>query len=86
MLDKDKLYIVTYLGLKGVDESDIPSYIADITCHITKNFDDSVKFIAIPTKNKDTKIEFFNGEMLKQLEPDDVQSLIEKLQKFIDNN
>ena len=83
MLDKDKLYIVTYLGLKGVDETDIPSYIAEITSHITKNFDDSVKFLAIPTKNDDTKIEFFNGEMLKHLEPDDVQSLIDKLNEFI---
>ena len=83
MLDKDKLYIVTYLGLEGVDNTDIPSYIAEITSHITKNFDDSVKFLAIPTKNKDTKIEFFNGEMLKQLEPDDVQSLIDKLNEFI---
>lgn len=82
MLDKDKLYIVTYLGLEGVDKTDIPSYIAEITSHITKNFDDSVKFLAIPTKNKDTKIDFFNGEMLKQLEPDDVQSLIDKLNEF----
>ena len=86
MLDKDKLYIVAYVGIKGINDSDVPAYIYDITRHITSDFDDSVKILVIPTKNRDTNIEFFNGEMLKNLEPDDVQSLIEKLQNFLDNN
>jgi hypothetical protein len=82
MLDKDKLYIVTYLGLKGISDADVPAHIEDVTKHLSEGFDDSVKFLVIPTKNKDTHIEFFNGEMLKNLEPDDVKSLIEKLQSW----
>lgn len=83
MLDKDKLYIVSYLGLKGIDDADVPAYLEDVTEHISKGFDDSVKFLFIPTKERDTHIEFFNGEMLKNLNPEDAQSLIDKLTKFI---
>ena len=83
MLDKDKLYIVTYLGLKGIYDTDVPAYIEEVTNHISKGFDDSVKFLFIPTKERDTHIEFFNSEMLKNLNPEDAQSLIDKLTKFI---
>ena len=83
MLDKDKLFIVTYLGLKGIYDADVPGYIEDVTNHISKGFDDSVKFLFIPTREKETHIEFFNGEMLKNLEPEDAQSLIDKLNEFI---
>ena len=83
MLDKDKLYIVSYIGLKGIYDADVPAYLEDVTKHISKGFDDSVKFLFIPTKERDTHIEFFNGEMLKNLNPEDAQSLIDKLTKFI---
>lgn len=83
MLDKDKLFIVTYLGIKGIDDTDIPAYIHGATIHISKNFDESVKVLVIPVKERNTHIEFFNGEMLKNLEPEDAQSLIDKLTEFI---
>ena len=83
MLDKDKLYIVSYIGIKSIDDADVPGYIEDVTEHISKGFDDSVKFLIIPTREKETHIEFFNGEMLKNLEPEDAQSLIDKLNEFI---
>lgn len=83
MLDKDKLYIVSYIGLKGIYDADVPGYIEDVSKHISEGFDDSVKLLFIPTREKETHIEFFNGEMLKNLEPEDTQSLIDKLNKFI---
>lgn len=83
MLDKDKLYIVSYLGLKGIDDADAPAYLEEVAKHISKGFDDSVKFLFIPTKERDTHIEFFNGEMLKTLEPEHAQELIDRLTKFI---
>lgn len=86
MLDKDKLYIVVYIGIKDIDDSDVPAYINEITTHITSDFDDSVKFLIIPTRHKDTHIEFVNsGELLKRIEPEEAKSLIEKLQKMIEN-
>lgn len=83
MLDKDKLFIVMYLGIKGIDVTNIPAYINDATIHISKNFDESVKVLVIPVEKRDTHIEFFNSEMLKNLEPEDAQSLIDKLNEFI---
>lgn len=83
MLDKDKLFIVMYLGIKGIDVTNIPAYINDATIHISKNFDESVKVLVIPVEERNTHIEFFNGEMLKNLEPEDAQSLIDKLNEFI---
>lgn len=44
MLDKDKLYIVSYIGLKGIYDADVPAYLDEVTTHISKGFDDSVKF------------------------------------------
>ena len=86
MLDKDKLFIIINVGIKYLDVKDVPDYISEIS-NLTKDFDNSVRVFIVPTKeSSEIKFEFFNAEMLKQLEPDDVQSLIEKLQKIIDNN
>jgi hypothetical protein len=83
MLDKDKLFIVTYLGIKGIDVTKIPAYIHDTTIYISKFFDESIKVLVIPVEERNTHIEFFNSEMLKNLEPEDAQSLIDKLNEFI---
>ena len=52
MLDKDKLYIIIYISIKNIDDSDVPAYISEMTHNIKYDFDDSVKFFVIPTKEK----------------------------------
>ena len=42
-----------------------------------------LSFLLFQQKRKKTYFEFFNGEMLKKLESEDIQSLIDKLNEFI---
>lgn len=81
ILDKDKLYIVIYYGVLGIDVSDVSSHIADISKHIT--FDDSVIKLIVPNPNSnETKIEFFNNEILSKLNSEKINQLVDNFNKM----
>lgn len=79
MLDKEKLYIIAYVNIANIDIKDVSSHINEITKYLTAGFDDSVKFFVIPIRSGESNIQFFNINMLKDLEPDNIETLIEKL-------
>ena len=82
MLDKEKLYIIAYINIANIDNTHVSNYMNEITKHLTKGFDDSVKFFVIPIRNGESNIQFFNINMLKDLEPDNIETLIEKLKSL----
>lgn len=77
IFDKDKLYIVVYLAIGTIDNSGIEKYISD--------FDNTVRFFILPTREPNNRIEFYNGEMLKKLESDTIETLINNLKINIKN-
>jgi hypothetical protein len=85
MLDKNKLYIICYISISGISDEDVPSHLASITDHITKGYDNSVKFIFIPTRTQDTHIEFFGLNMLKKLNSDEAKAFIEKFETLVNS-
>lgn len=76
MLDKDKLWIVAYIGVKGMNRAIAFQRLAEFRNHY--KFDESVNMIMVPVEEP-TRIEFYN---LEKAEP----MTIEKLKELINCN
>lgn len=71
MLDKDKLWIVAYISVKGLNKVTAYQRLAEFRNHY--RFDESVNMIVIPVKEP-TRIEFYN---LEKAEPTSIEKLKE---------
>lgn len=76
MLDKDKLWIVVYFSVKGLNRVTACQRFAEFRNHY--RFDESVNMIMVPVEEP-TRIEFYN---LEKAEP----MTIEKLEELINYN
>lgn len=77
MLDKDKLWIVAYISVKGMFKSRAYQQLAEFRNHY--KFDESVNMIIVPVEEP-TRIEFYN---LEKAEPTSIEKLKE-LVKYAD--
>ena len=71
MLDKDKLWIVAYISVKGMCKSRAYQQLAEFRNHY--QFDESVNMIIVPVEEP-TRIEFYN---LEKAEPMTIEKLKE---------
>lgn len=71
MKDKDKLWIVVYIGVSGMNKSRAYQQLAEFRNHY--QFDDSVNMIIVPVEEP-TRIEFYN---LEKAEPMTIEKLKE---------
>jgi hypothetical protein len=71
MSDKDKLWIVAYIGVKGMNRAIAFQRLAEFRNHY--KFDDSVNMIIVPVEEP-TRIEFYN---LEKAEPMTIEKLKE---------
>lgn len=78
MLDKDKFWIICYLNISNIDDSDVPKFIQE-TKYKCLTFDESVKVIIVPSRNTETYFEFYN---MCKIEPSTLDELNEKLKNF----
>ena len=76
MLDKDKLWIVAYISVKGMGKARAYQLLNEFRNHY--RFDESVNMIMVPVEEP-TRIEFYN---LEKAEP----MTIEKLKELINYN
>ena len=78
MLDKDKLWIVAYISVKGMCKSRAYQQLAEFRNHC--QFDESVNMIIVPV-DEPTRIEFYN---LEKAEPTSIEKLKE-LMKYAES-
>ena len=71
MLDKDKLWIVAYISVKGMCKSRAYQQLSEFRNHY--KFDESVNMIIVPVEEP-TRIEFYN---LEKTEPTTIEKLKE---------
>ena len=71
MLDKDKLWIVAYINIKGMHKIKAYQQIVEFRNHY--QFDESVNMIIVPVEEP-TRIEFYN---LEKAEPTSIDKLKE---------
>lgn len=69
--DKDKLWIVAYISIKGMCKARAFQHLAEFRNHY--KFDDSVNMIIVPVEEP-TRIEFYN---LEKAEPMTIEKLKE---------
>lgn len=62
ILDKDKLWVVFYIGIGGIDDADVPIYIREISDYF--KYDKSVNVVIIPIREFNSRIEFYNADKL----------------------
>lgn len=71
MLDKDKLWIVAYISVKGMGKARAYQLLNEFRNHY--RFDESVNMIIVPVEEP-TRIEFYN---LEKAEPTSIEKLKE---------
>ena len=84
MDDKDKIFLVFYVGLNHILQEDRPAYFNEIVQFFINAFDETIKPILIPDVTSDkTKVECINPKLITEAEYCDVQELIDKSDKII---
>ena len=63
ILDRDKLWLVFYLKVDGLDTSDIPTYIDSFHNSMRQKFDESVVVLTVPTRGEN-HVQFYSHEKL----------------------
>ena len=85
MLDKDKLFIVIYLDVRGIHDLDIAPYVEAITSSI--QYDESIAKLIIPTRDSETRVECINPVLLSPAQYEETEktfkSLTEKVEEAI---
>ena len=81
-MDKDKIFIVAYIDVRHINESDIVPYI-EATASAIK-FDDSVVRLLIPTRDSETRIECINPVLLTEEQYKDVEEKINTIKQEVE--
>ena len=84
MLDKDKLFLILYFGVKNVQSGFKTNQIMyGLYENIRKSVDDSIKVFVIPQRTTDeVKFEFLNVQNVSDKK---IQELTETCNKFIES-
>ena len=77
MLDKEKLWIVVYFDIRGLDNS----YANHVLCEMRNmlKYDESVNTIIIPSRSE-TKVNFYNMGDIEPLRLEEFKELVEKIE------
>jgi hypothetical protein len=82
MLDKEKLFIVIYLDVRGIHDSDITPYIEAVASAI--QYDESIAKLIIPTRDSETRVECINPVLLTEDQYKDVEDKINTLKQVVE--
>ena len=82
MLDKNKLFIVIYVDVRGIHDSDVVSYIKEIASSI--QYDESIAKLIIPTRESETRVECINPVLLTEDQYKDVEDKINTLKQAVE--
>lgn len=83
MLDKDKLWLILNIDIRGLTNQDIRNAIIEFSNHF--KYDESVNTIIIPSKS-DTKLSFYNMGNIEPLMLDEFQEMINNIQNNLIEN
>jgi hypothetical protein len=85
MDDKDKIFLVFYVGLKHILQEDRPAYFNEISQFFINAFDETIKSILIPDITSDkTKVECINPKLITEDEYVKVQEIIDKANYLVE--
>lgn len=79
MRDKEKLFIVIYVDVRGIHDSDVVSYLKAIASSM--EYDESVAKLIIPTRESETRVECINPVLLSPAQYDETDRTFKSLKK-----
>lgn len=79
MLDKDKLFLIMYVNISGINETDVVEYLDNIADMF--KFDETINRIIIPTREGETRVECINPVLLNDKQYAEVERKIENIKK-----
>ena len=82
MLDKDKLFIVVYVGLHGVADQTVFEILMNVADHV--KYDGSVNTLIIPTRDSETRVECINPVLLSEEQYKETRKKIERLTEKVE--
>ncbi len=82
MLDKDKLFIVVYVGVHGFGDQTVLEILENVVSHI--KYDDSVNTLIIPTRDSETRVECINPVLLTEEQYEETRKRIESLTEKVE--
>jgi len=82
MLDKDKLFIVVYVGVHGLEDQTVSEILANVANHM--QYDDSVNTLIIPTRDSETRVECINPVLLTEEQYEEARKRIETLTEKVE--
>lgn len=82
MLDKDKLFIVVYVGVHGFADQTVFEILMNVADH-TK-YDGSVNTLIIPTRDSETRVECINPVLLTEEQYEETRKKIESLTEKVE--
>lgn len=82
MLDKDKLFIVVYVGVHGLEDQTVSEILANVANHM--QYDDSVNTLTIPTRDSETRVECINPVLLTEEQYEEARKRIETLTEKVE--
>ena len=82
MLDKDKLFIVVYVGVHGFGDQTVSEILENVVSHI--KYDGSVNTLIIPTRDSETRVECINPVLLTEEQYEEVRKRIETLTEKVE--
>ena len=76
---KDKIILVTYFPIDGMDNCDVFNYLEEVTKSFKTLIDDSVECIVVPTRqNGDYRVECINPVLLNEEKYAEVEETVNK--------
>lgn len=82
MLDKDKLFIVVYVGLHGFADQTVSEILGNVASCV--KYDDSVNTLIIPTRDSETRVECINPVLLTEEQYKDAEEKINTLKQEVE--
>lgn len=82
MLDKDKLFIVVYVGVHGFGDQTVSEILGNVARCV--KYDDSVNTLIIPTRDSETRVECINPVLLTEKQYKDAEEKINTLKQEVE--
>ena len=82
MLDKDKLFIVVYVGVHGFGDQTVSEILENVVSHI--RYDGSVNTLIIPTRDSETRVECINPVLLTEEQYEETRKRVECLTEKVE--
>lgn len=79
MLNKDKLILVAYINISGINDADVSAFVTEAAHNLKPKEDDSILFYVIPVRGEESRLECVNPKLVSEEEYEKAKLACEKI-------